>query len=69
MIPADNSHLVDAGAVGIGIATFFGWLPNIAALLTVVWMLIRVAETELGQIVIEKLTGFRWIEKERKDDE
>lgn len=32
----------DAGAIGIAIATFFAWLPNIVALLSLVWLLMRI---------------------------
>jgi hypothetical protein len=27
------------------VATFFGWMPNIAALLSVVWLLLRIYQT------------------------
>lgn len=40
-------HIVDLSAVGLAIATFFGWLPNIAALLTVIWMVLRIYEAYL----------------------
>ena len=47
MSPANLSepvkHWLDAGAVGFALSTLFGWLPQIAALLTVVWFAIRIA--------------------------
>ena len=30
----------------MAVATFFGWLPNIAALLSVIWLLIRIWEMD-----------------------
>ena len=42
-------HIVDVGSIGVVIATLFSWLPNIAALLSVIWMLIRVYETKTVQ--------------------
>lgn len=48
-----NEHYIDASAVGVAVATFFGWLPNIAALLSVIWILIRIWETD----TVKGLTG------------
>ena len=39
----------DVAAAGTGIATFFGWLPDIAALLTVIWLTLRIYESETVQ--------------------
>lgn len=47
-------HTLDAGAVGVMIATIFGYLPNIAALLTVVWMALRVYEAYLNVLSLRK---------------
>jgi hypothetical protein len=40
-------HSVDAGMVGVVVATLFNWLPGIASLLTVIWMVLRIYETIL----------------------
>lgn len=40
-------NTLDASAVGIVIATLFGWLPNIAALLSVIWLAMRIYSTYL----------------------
>lgn len=37
---------LDYVAGGVTAATFFGWLPNIVALLTLVYMVIRLFETQ-----------------------
>ena len=37
---------LDYVAGGVTAATFFGWLPNIVAVLTLVYMLIRIFETQ-----------------------
>lgn len=39
-------HLIDVYSLLALIATIAGWLPHIASLLTVVWMAIRIFETE-----------------------
>lgn len=57
----NNAQMVDLGSIGIVIATIFGWLPNIAALLTVIWMGLRVYEAYLT--IQEKLRN------KRKDNE
>lgn len=36
---------LDSLAVGTTVATFLGWLPHIAAILSIVWMVIRILET------------------------
>ena len=41
-------HLGDMLSVGTVIATLLGWLPHIAALLTISWTLLRIYETWLG---------------------
>jgi hypothetical protein len=57
MTPENVTPTVDAGMITIAAATFFGWLPNIAALLSVVWLLIRIWETE---------TVRGWVRREQK---
>jgi len=42
----EGIHWLDAGSVGVAVATFFGWLPNIAALLSVVWLVLRIWEMD-----------------------
>jgi len=45
-IPEGLKHLLDAISIGTMLGTIFQMLPNIAALLTIVWTVIRIAETE-----------------------
>ena len=42
----DAKHVVDAAAVGVAGLTWFSWLPNIAAGLSIIWLLIRIWESE-----------------------
>ena len=56
----EGAHYVDAGAVTVAIAALFGWLPNIAAMLTVIWMVIRIWETE---------TVRNWVKREQRAHE
>jgi hypothetical protein len=64
----DIKHVIDASAVGAGVAAFFDALPHIAALFTVIW---------LGLRIVESLRNLGWIgrkartrhEDERDDDE
>jgi hypothetical protein len=39
-------HTADAAAVTVAGATWFNWLPDIAAGLSIVWLLIRIWESE-----------------------
>lgn len=44
----DKSAL-DVGAVAISLGTFFEYLPAVASLLSVVWLLLRIWESETVQ--------------------
>jgi hypothetical protein len=39
-----TKHLVDLASLGGCIATLLGWLPHLAALLSVIWYAIRIYE-------------------------
>jgi hypothetical protein len=39
-------HAVDVAAVGVAGATWVDWLPDVAAGLSIVWLLIRIWESE-----------------------
>jgi hypothetical protein len=58
-----TKHLADAGAAVIAIGTLAQVLPSIAALLTIVWLLIRIWESD----TVRGLTG-RAILGRRADD-
>jgi chromate transport protein ChrA len=46
--------LVDVGSVGTLVATLAGWLPSIAALLTIAWTAIRIYESPTVQRLIRR---------------
>src|SRR5882724_3318285 len=60
MFNEGNVHAFDLGAVAIAIAAVAGYLPAIASLLTVIWMLIRIWETD---------TVRGWVRAEQKAHE
>ena len=37
-------HSGDGGAIAVAIATFLSWLPDVAALLSVIWLSLRIYE-------------------------
>ena len=47
-------HLGDAISIGTVLGTIAGWLPAIAALVTIVWTGIRIWETATVQRLIKK---------------
>ena len=47
-------HLGDALSVGTVVATIAGWLPAIAALVTIIWTGIRIFETASVQKLLKK---------------
>lgn len=53
----DNTkHVVDGLSLGTAVGTFFGYLPSIAALLTIIWTTIRIYETDTVQRLLGKET-------------
>jgi hypothetical protein len=44
----DLKHLIDAGAVGTGVAVFFDALPHLAAMFTCIWLALRCWESWLS---------------------
>jgi hypothetical protein len=49
-------HIGDALSVGTVLATIAGWLPAVAALVTIIWTGIRIIETETMRKLIKRLT-------------
>lgn len=45
----DHKHAYDAVSLAIVGGTFVGWLPSIAAALSIVWTLIRICESRMAQ--------------------
>lgn len=50
----EAKSIMDAVAVSGGVASLAGWLPDIAAALTIVWLAIRIWETTTVQGLIHK---------------
>lgn len=44
-----TKHLLDGASVAAAFASFFAWLPPLAALLSIVWTCIRIYETATVQ--------------------
>lgn len=48
--PDENvKYVLDAAAATSAVATLLGWLPPIAAALTIIWTIIRIYETDTVQ--------------------
>ncbi len=47
-VPEPLKHVGDGGAVATAAAAFMSYLPNVAALLSVVWLGLRIYETVLN---------------------
>lgn len=46
-------HVADAGAVAVAGAAWVDWLPSLAAILSIIWLLLRIWESE----TVKRLTG------------
>lgn len=44
-LPEGAKHVMDALSIGTLLGTLASWLPSIAALLTIIWTLIRIFES------------------------
>lgn len=67
MTPHDGSgHIVDAGAIVLWMSTFFNVLPSIAALLSVIWITLRILETRTVQQI---LGPYAWVRGRKSDNE
>jgi len=51
----DEKTPIDAVAITVGAASFFQWIPAVASLATLVWMMIRIYETRTVQNLLTKL--------------
>jgi hypothetical protein len=49
---------VDALAVTTTVSTLMGWIPAVAAALSIIWTVIRIFETETIQNLIHKKKDF-----------
>jgi len=49
MLAEDAKTVIDGFAVGGTVATLAGWLPPVASLLTIVWLSIRIWESDTIQ--------------------
>lgn len=47
-------HVADALSIGTILATIAGWLPAIAALVSIIWGVIRIYETKTVQRLLGK---------------
>lgn len=46
---SDPKHIADAVSLTTVVATVAGWLPHVAAVLSIIWTLIRIYETRTVQ--------------------
>lgn len=53
-LPEGPKHVIDALAVGATVGALIDWLPALAALLSVIWTLIRIYETDTVQALLRK---------------
>jgi len=51
---AEAKTVLDGLAVSGTVATLAGWLPPVASLLTIVWLSIRIWESETVQNIIKR---------------
>lgn len=47
-------HIVDVASAGTAVGALAGWLPEVAALFTIIWTAIRIFETKTVQSFLAK---------------
>ena len=50
----ETKEVIDVAAASTGVLTMISWLPPIASLSTIVWLGIRIYETDTVQKLIKK---------------
>ena len=50
----ETKDVIDVAAASTGVLTMISWLPPIASLFTIVWLGIRIYETDTVQKLIKK---------------
>jgi hypothetical protein len=50
----ETKDVIDVAAASTGVLTMLSWLPPIASLFTIVWLGIRIYETDTVQRLIKK---------------
>jgi TctA family transporter len=54
MIPEGDKAIMDIGALGVTAGAFFQFLPSVTALASLVWVCIRIYETDTVQSLLGK---------------
>lgn len=57
-----NAHIIDGGAVTLTVASFAQVVPNVAAVLSVMWFAIRILETATVQHFLKRW-NLDWIKE------
>jgi len=52
-------HVLDSLSFGVVVGTVIGYLPALAALLSIVWTAIRIFETRTVRLLVARLAGRR----------
>ena len=63
-----TKHLIDLSAIFTVIGTMMSWLPLVASLFTIVWMGIRIWETNTVQKIFSKKEIVAQVEEPRKSE-
>jgi hypothetical protein len=53
-----TKHVLDFAALAVTIGTFFKFLPTLAAILSIIWTLIRIYESKTFQNMIKWLKSY-----------
>ena len=63
-----TKHLIDLSAIFTVVGTIMSWLPLVASLFTIVWMGIRIWETNTVQKLFGKKEVVAQVEEPRKSE-
>ena len=56
----DPKTPLDAAAVAGGLGAWFSWLPDVAALLSIIWIVVRLIENETIRKYIKQIKSTNW---------
>ena len=53
----ETKHIVDIAAGGVTLGAYFAWIPEATAVASLIWVLLRIWETETVQSLVNRSNG------------
>ena len=57
MATEETKTVIDMAAGGVTLGAYFAWIPEFTAVASLIWVLLRIYETETVQSLVNKFKG------------